>query len=321
MRKFTFLMIFILAGMLSFSQNKVLQYSFENTLAEKKGLGPALQMLDSAGSYVLDTLNEINHKTKTVYRFKKNCGIQFNNTLAGNFLGQTYSIEIYFVFDELGSWKRVLDWKNRTTDAGAYIYDGKLNFYPYVYSDTAFVTVGEYTYYVITRDSATMTVNMFTDTKLGATFTDVSSDAVLDTANVLNLFRDDTHVPNEASSGAVALLNIYNYVLDSNAIKTNFNNLQGQIFSTRDMKRQASLKAYPNPATDKIVIDLKSLNSSGSVLVSLVDLTGGTVYSNRFNAGSTVTLDVNSLQLTSGIYLVKAESDTGVNMTKIVIRR
>ena len=78
--------------------------------------------LDTMGMYVLDTLNEIGNQIRIVYRFRKNAGVQFNNTLAGNFLGQSYSIELYFVFDDLSSWKRVIDWKNRTSDHGAYIH-------------------------------------------------------------------------------------------------------------------------------------------------------------------------------------------------------
>lgn len=320
MKKFTFFAIFTLAVMISWGQG-IRQYDFQYTLAEKKGHTPTLIMLDSAGTFVLDTLNEINHKTKIVYRFKKGSGLQFNNTLSGNFIGQTYSIEIYFVFDQLGSWKRVIDWKNRTTDHGAYIYNGNLDFYPYIETDSAFVIAGEYTYYVLTRDSASMQMKIYTDTKLGITYTDINGDAVLDTANVLNFFQDDLQVQNETSSGAIALLNIYNYVLDSNAIKTNFTNLQGQIFSVNNMKNQGTIRVYPNPATNNLVIDLNPLRSQGMVRVNILDLTGTVVYSNRFDAGRLINLDLNTPEFTSGIYLIKAETDSGVYTKKIVLVR
>ena len=137
----------------------VLRYHFENSLSEATGAGPVLTVLGNEGIYVLDTLNEISNKTKIVYRFEKNNGFQFDNS--SNFIKKTYTIELYFVFDELTSWKRVVDWKNRKTDHGAYVYYGELNFYPYVYSDDAPVFAGEYTYYVVTRDSTTNLVKIY----------------------------------------------------------------------------------------------------------------------------------------------------------------
>jgi OmpA-OmpF porin, OOP family len=296
----------------------VREYDFQNTLTEKKGNSPALVPLDTLGTYLLDTLNEINNRTRIVYRFRKGAGLQFNNTQAGNFVGQTYSIEMYFVFDELASWKRVIDWKNRTTDKGAYIWNGQLNFYNYVSSDSAYVSPGEYTYYVLTRDSATMNVTIFTDTKKGISFTDTYMDAVMDTNNVLNFFQDDLMVQNEASAGAVSMVNIYNYVLDSATIVQHFNNLQGQIFSVGN-KNKAALKVYPNPAKDNLVIDLSRLGGQDEVRVSLLDLTGRVVFSNVYNKGQKVDLDLNSLNFSRGIYLIKAESGSDIYTQKIVI--
>lgn len=130
MKKITLFLLFVSAITMAFSQ-QVRYYNFENTLNEVSGLSPALAILGEQGSFVLDTLNEVNQNTKTVYRFTRNSGLQFNNVAAGNFLGDNYTIEIYFVFDELSSWKRVVDWKNRKTDWGAYVYYGELNFYHY----------------------------------------------------------------------------------------------------------------------------------------------------------------------------------------------
>ena len=114
---------------------QVLFYNFENTLQEASGNGPELTVLGNQGIFEVVTLDEIEQKTKTVYRFEKNSGLQFNNVAAGNFVGEGYTIEIYFEFDELSSWKRVVDWKNRKTDWGAYVYNGELNFYNILYSE------------------------------------------------------------------------------------------------------------------------------------------------------------------------------------------
>ena len=299
----------------------VREYDFQNTLAEKQMQQPSLIPLDTMGMYVLDTLNEIGNQVRTVYRFRKNAGVQFNNTLAGNFIGQSYSIELYFVFDDLSSWKRVIDWKNRTSDHGAYIYNGQLNFYPYQYSDTAFVSQGQYTYYVLTRDSATQTVKIYTDTKVGINFVDQYGDALLDTSNVLNFFRDDLVVPNEASSGAISMLNIYNYALDSAQIQANFANLQGEIFSVHNLKNEDNIKVFPNPASDYLVIDLKSLKIQETVNVSLLSMIGEDVYTNQYPSGQQINLDLNSISCGSGIYMIRAETSSGTYMKKVVISR
>jgi hypothetical protein len=313
--------MFTLVSVFIYAQG-VLSYHFENTLAETNGHNPTLTTLGTPGVYILDTLNEVSGKTKIVYRFEKNCGFQFDNTIAGNFLGTHYSIEIYFVFDELSSWKRVIDWKNRKSDNGAYVYDGKLNFYNHVYSDTAAVEAGQYTYYVLTRDSVTQDVLIYTDAKVEATFTDFYNDAVLDSDNVLNFFYDDFVVPNEASSGAVALLNIYNYVLDTTTIKNNWKNINGQVFGVRDHgKNNRSLAVFPSPAKDKLTIRMEAVNGNDPVKVSLVSPTGITLFSGLYNTGNNVEIDLNSLSLSGGIYLVRAESGGNVYSRKVVVNR
>jgi len=323
MRRFTFIVFFILGVLFLQGQtHSILSYTFNNTLAESKGIGPTLTMLDSIGVFVIDTLNEVSNQTKTVYRFKKNGGVQFNNALGTNFLDSTYSIELYFVFDELDSWKRVIDWKRRTTDYGAYVFNGELNFYPYVYSSSAPVVAGEYTYYVVTRDGATKDLKIYTDAKVEINFTDAYNDGVIDTSHVLNFFVDDLVVQNEASPGAVALLNLYNYVLDSTAIKHKYDSLHGQLFAVRELgNKKASLSVYPNPASDIINIDLNQFYANGQVNVSLINSTGSVVYSRSYAAGSNYRIDLNSLALPNGIYMVKAGFASEIYCQKFVIRR
>ena len=267
-------------------------------------------------------MNEVSGRTKIVYRFKRNCGVQFDNALAGNFLDSTYSIELYFVFDEVNGYRRVIDWKNRKSDYGAYVFNGQLYFYPFVSSDSAPVVAGQYTYYVATRNGATKNLKIYTDTKTEINFTDDNNDGLIDTSHVLNFFQDDLQVQNEASSGAVALLNLYNYVLDSATIKHKFDSLQGQLFSVREIgNKKASIRVFPNPASDKVNIDLSQFYRKGQVAISLINCTGSVVYSRTFPAGSSYMIDLNLLTLPNGIYMVKAESATEIYCQKFVIRR
>lgn len=321
MKTLIFTFALILAASLLQAQS-VLRYEFLNSLTEKNGSGPEMTVLGNPGTYVLDTLNEINNATKTVYRFETNSGFQFNNAAAGNFIGNTYTIELYFVFDNLSSWKRVVDWKNRKTDYGAYVYYGQLNFYPYVYSGEAPVEEDQYTYYVITRDGATGKVLIYTDAKVEIDFIDNNGDALVDADNVINFFHDDLIVPNEASSGAVALLNMYNYVLDSNTIVQNFQNIGGTVFGIRDNdKASVELKAYPNPANGQVTVDLAAFSQGEKVRVMVTNATGAQVYSAEILAGNNDRLRLDTAAWPEGIYMISAESAGKTSSSKISILR
>lgn len=315
--------ILITAVFISFllQGQSVLHYDFTNSLSEVNGNGPELTVLGIDGIYVEDTLGEVADAKKWVYRFEKNSGFQFNNTAAGNFLGDNYTIELYFVFDELSSWKRVVDWKTRKTDYGAYVYNGELNFYPYVYSDEAPVVAGEYTYYVITRDAATEQLVIYTDAKVEITLTDTPGDALLDEDNLLNFFHDDLVVPNEASTGAVAMLKIYNYTLDSTTIQNNFDDLAGNLFYIGEQKKiNTNIRTFPNPVHDKLTVDLSNFDQQESVKLSLVNIIGRTVLETEADAGSQINIEMNTSNIPKGVYVLRVESDTKKATTKVLIQ-
>jgi hypothetical protein len=314
-----FISLLIISGGI-FAQS-VLRYEFANSLDEKNGLGPALTVLGTEGTFMTDTLNEINNFTKTVYRFDYNCGLQLDNAAAGNFIGNSFTIELYFVFDNLNSWKRVVDWKNRSSDGGAYIYNGQLNFYPVQYSGDAPVVAGEYTYYVITRDGATNQALFYTDDGVQINFIDDQGLALIDVNNVLNFFQDDLQVTGEASSGAVALLNLYNYVLDSTTIKQNFENIGGTVFSVNEPKKQTGeMGIYPNPASVETTLDLSNYTGSNETIVTIQNLLGQTVFSTRPNTRETTQLNVDISAFPKGIYLVRAESSDKSSTKKLIIQ-
>lgn len=301
------------------SAQKTLSYNFNNSLNEAGGTGPALTVLGIEGNFVTDALSEIENNNKTVYRFEKNNGLQFNNVAAGNFLGQTYSIELYFVFDELSSWKRVVDWKNRKTDYGAYVYYGQLNFYPYLYSTEAPVAEGEYTYYVITRDSASKNVLIYTDAEVKINLTDNNNDAVIDGDGVLNFFYDDLSVPNEASSGAVAMIKLYNYALDSTAIRENWNQIGSNVLGLdKTSKSIIQVKAYPNPANEFLHLNLAPFTHNGETLIRIVNSSGQVVFNDKI-AIMKSDYSVPVSKLSKGLYIICIESHGEIARTRFIV--
>lgn len=320
MKRIYLTMLISFAALLLAGQS-VLHYDFTNSLSEVKGNGPVLTILGTEGVFVEDTLGEVNDAKKWVYRFEKNSGFQFDNTAAGNFLGENYTIELYFVFDELNSWKRVVDWKNRKTDYGAYVYNGELNFYPYIYSNEAPVVAGEYTYYVITRDAETKELLIYTDAKAEIAITDNAGDGLLDSDNVLNIFHDDLVVANEASSGAVALLKLYNYKLDSNAIKNNYDDLAGNIFGINEHPTMSpKLYTYPNPAIDELNVDLSGFSKNEKVHIEVFNVLGHKITSLDLLPPNQSNVKFNTSDFRNGIYMIVAESGTHRATVKVLIQ-
>ncbi len=205
---------------------EVLCYDFNNSFFESHSLSAPLIPLGKIGRFVSDSLPELNRLPKTAYAFDINCGLNFDNKSAQNFIKESYTIELYFKFDKLNSWKRVIDFKNRTSDKGAYIYNGKLNFYKFIVSDVAPAEDGAYTHYVISRDYKTKQLKVYADGISKIDFIDKENHAVLDSSNQLHFFQDDLSVQGEASAGMVAMMKIYNRVLSPDTILYNFAQLE-----------------------------------------------------------------------------------------------
>ena len=181
---------------------------------------------------------------------------------------------------------------------------------------------GEYTYYVVTRDSVTKQTLLYTDAKKEIEFTDNSDDAVTDADNVINFFHDDLAVPNEASSGAVALLNIYNYVLDSNAIKQNFNALNQQVFSTGpEFGKESMLSVYPNPAKEMLTVAVDPSALEGTAILELVSPSGRTLWSHEIRQGGTFRIGLEPSVFPEGLYLVRMQSGTKLISRKVMVCR
>ena len=204
-------------------------YFFENTFKPNDPAYPSLVILGRQGIFIQDPLPELGGMKKTAYQFERNSGVQFDNAEANNFITDSYTIEIYFRFDKLNSWKRVVDFKNRKTDWGCYIFNGKLNFYNLLISEKAPVNENEYTHYTIARDGTSNIVKIFADGVLKLEFVDTEKHATIDADNKLNFFFDDLKVTDEASAGAVVMIKISNYLISPENIKNDFDSLKANV--------------------------------------------------------------------------------------------
>ncbi|MDW3646373.1 MAG: thrombospondin type 3 repeat-containing protein [Bacteroidia bacterium] len=211
------LLIFLFTFNFAFSQPFI--YEFNGNLNEESGLGPALTTIGTgSGNFVNDPLLS----NSTVYEFSTDHGLTFDLNAAGVDLNQDYTIELYFRFENYqASWRKILDYKNRSADAGLYDYLRQIQFYPLTAAGLQFVE-GEYSYLAVTRDATTKEYIVYDN--LGnavLTFSDNSDLGVQDASNVLNFFIDDFVFSGETSTGAVRKISINDFVLTPEEIENN----------------------------------------------------------------------------------------------------
>jgi hypothetical protein len=132
----------------------------------------------------------------------------FNNT-------QNFSVIIGFSFDSLSGFRKILDFKNRSSDNGLYNLSNSLNFYPFSATVNNQFQVGVLHRVVFTRD-ANANVISYVDGNNGLSFVDSNADATI--GSVLNFFNDDFVVQGEASTGFVDYIQIYDGALTNQQI-------------------------------------------------------------------------------------------------------
>lgn len=79
---------------------------------------------------------------------------------------------------------------------------------------------------------------------------------------------------------------------------------------------ESVIKIFPNPSSGKIIISTKG-NTTGKMMVSIINILGEQVYFNYFYNQNSLEIDISSL--TKGIYLVKVQTDHGNGVKKLVL--
>lgn len=140
------------------------------------------------------------------YTFGDGQGLSLSNPGISN----DYVIDISFSFDNTSGYRKILDFKNLTADAGLYNRNGELVFYSIAFPGGTPITAGTPVLVSLSRDSTTGQVVGSVNGVQQFSFTDTGSNAVFDAANnIIWFFTDDTTTSgNEASSGFVDYIQI-----------------------------------------------------------------------------------------------------------------
>ncbi len=184
-------------------------YELDGSYSDSLG-GPALSPLGG-------TLNPTN------YSFAANQGLTLSNGLVDP---ANYSIETIFNFTTLSGFRKIVDFKNRTSDNGLYDLNTALNFFPVTTGPAGAFSAGVNAHLVLTRDGVTKLVTGYVNgvSQSSFSFTDSSDFAVFTgPSNIAQFFIDDPGTGGEASAGVVDRIRIYDGVLSGAQVTALFN--------------------------------------------------------------------------------------------------
>lgn len=169
------------------------QYRLNNSLADDFG-GPSL--VANGGTFTADR-----------YVFGMNQGLTLNENL-----GSVYTIDFVYNFSNQTSYRKLIDFRNRTSDNGVYAHTGRALFYVSgTYGGTGTQMLPNVDSQVTVTRDATGATKAFVNKELMFSYMD--SGSALTFGNVASFFMDDGAVGGEASPGQVDFIRIFDTAL------------------------------------------------------------------------------------------------------------
>ena len=238
MKVLLLLFMLMIAGLLHAQDSVTHTYFFNGNFNERSG-GPALrEIIDSTctnaslGTFGKDSIITssglcANGNSASAFKFTAGGGVQYLNTSGA--IGESYTIHVFFKFNDLGGYSRIIDFSNSRTDDGIYLYGNCLNFYPNgAQGPCPYFQPNKFYLISLVRDSATKVITAYVDGAVFATYTDANNLYVsAGTSTPLNFFRDDNEVKCQVKSGSIKYLSISNKAVDSGTVGNVWSNICG----------------------------------------------------------------------------------------------
>jgi hypothetical protein len=164
--------------------------------------GPALAPTGALGTF-----------SATDYSFAQNSGLSLSNAISTS----NYSILINFQFAADSGYRKIIDFKNLTSDEGLYNLSQTLNFYPVASNNSTTLLAGQNASVLLTRDGSTGAVNGYVNGALMLSFTDASNLATFsEPQQIIHFFQDDIRTGGrESSAGIVDSICIFDGAISS----------------------------------------------------------------------------------------------------------
>ncbi|HET8871454.1 MAG TPA: LamG-like jellyroll fold domain-containing protein [Aquabacterium sp.] len=143
--------------------------------------------------------------------------------MLGEINASEYTLDMSFQLDDLSGWRKVVDFSDRTSDAGVYLYWDQLGFATdsdaFYVSSTAGSSVG--TRVTLTRDSSGL-FSAYVNGALQFSFNDSANNAVFTTTggqtSAWLLADDATTGFAEQSAGTISSIKVYDHALSAREI-------------------------------------------------------------------------------------------------------
>jgi len=142
------------------------------------------------------------------YSFGPDQGLTLSNALSST----SYTIDMTLSLDTISGYRKLIDFKNLTSDDGLYDLNGMLDFYPWTQSPPNMIAANTTVDITLTRDGTTGDVTGFINGYQVMGFNDSTiGDALFTGPNdIMTFVEDDTHTGgSEASGGTLDDIRIY----------------------------------------------------------------------------------------------------------------
>ena len=111
-------------------------------------------------------------------------------------------------------------------------------------------------------------------------------------------------------AGLIDEVKIYNYALQPQTVKQNY--LEGSLSTDKEIAKLSGIKLFPNPGNSELNILFQNKLFSGEI--SILDISGKVL--RRINSSEINKLNLNVVELNSGIYLIKFTSKDAARVEK-----
>lgn len=258
------LTIFFVTSLLLSKAQPLHEYFFNNIFTATAG-GPTLTQnlacSAAAGSFGTQTITTSagSCSVANVFCWNAGGGLNYPNP---SYITNQYTIHLFFQFNTLSGWTRIIDFSNSTADAGFYLLGNCLNFYPNGNVGTCpFFNPGTYYLYSFVRNGTTGVIDAYINGTLFGTYNDAGGTyrCATNTTPII-FFRDDNAVPCEVKSGCIKYASVTSATSTAAQINTVWTNICSIVLPIE----LGEFKAYP--LTNSVDLNWTTLSEKNNKL-------------------------------------------------------